>query len=420
MPKNRAAIPARLALYRLSFAAYARKLSVIPLNSAVGLSKSQMKFRTITQSFLFIVFALFLVAPSARSQNTQSPSVERSTERSFNVLVLGDSVMWGQGLRPENKSWHHLKIWLAQQTGRSVTERNEAHSGAVIEAANADETRVADDGEVNVAVPTLNRQLGVAVQHYANGPQVDLVLVSGCANDVDVKNVLNSANTTEEVRLLTEGKCGKPMERLLRRITAAFPTSYVIVTGYYPFVSEKTNNDMFMRGLTKRFYKALAGASKLDQEATFNRVVANSDQWYRSSNKSLSEAVKTVNAKPDGAQSRVMFAEIHFLPEHSFRAPKTQLWNFESSLIRKLVVILSFGKILLRPNDQVRKQRAASCKEYWKTLPTESNIEKKERKNQELLCRYAALGHPNRQGVAAYTEAIMGQMKTVLPFLTSK
>src|SRR5688572_31754629 len=143
-----------------------------------------MKFRAITQSFLFTLLALSLVAPGAQCQNSQSGSVERSTERPLNVLVLGDSVMWGQGLRPDNKSWHHLKIWLAQHTGSPVTERNEAHSGAVIEAANADETRVADNGEVNVAVPTLNRQLEVTVRHYSNGPAVDLVLVSGCANDV--------------------------------------------------------------------------------------------------------------------------------------------------------------------------------------------------------------------------------------------
>jgi hypothetical protein len=330
--------------------------------------------------------------------------------------------MWGQGLRPENKSWHHLKIWLAQHTGRPVTERNEAHSGAVIEAASADETRVADNGEVNVAVPTLNRQLEETVRHYSNGSGIDLVLVSACANDVDVKNVLNAANTTEEIRLLTEAKCGKPMERLLRRITASFPTAYVIVTGYYPFVSEETNNDIFMRGLTKKFYKAIAGASKLDQKAIFNRVIANSDQWYRSSNQSLSEAARTVNAELGGTQSRrrVMFAQVHLLPEHSFRAPKTQLWNFESSPIRKLLVILSFGKILLRPNDQVRRQRNASCKDYWKAPPSESATEKKERKNQELLCRYAALGHPNRAGAMVYVEAISEQLKTVFPVLTSK
>lgn len=115
-----------------------------------------------------------------------------------------------------------------------------------------------------------------------------------------------------------------------------------------------------------------------------------------------------------------MFARIDFLPEHSFRAPKTQLWNFESSPIRKLLVILSFGKISLRPNDQVRRQRNASCKKFWKIAPSESASGKKERKNQELLCRYAALGHPNREGALVYVEAISEQLKTMLPVLSLK
>jgi len=68
----------------------------------------------------------------------------------------------------------------------------------------------------------------------------------------------------------------------------------------------------------------------------------------------------------------------------------------------------------------VRRQRTASCKEFWKASSYETVDQKKQRKNEELLCRYAALGHPNRQGGLAYTEAIMGQMKTVLPFLRSK
>jgi hypothetical protein len=70
------------------------------------------------------------------------------------------------------------------------------------------------------------------------------------------------------------------------------------------------------------------------------------------------------------------------------------------------MVILSFGKILLRPNDELRKQRAASCKEFWKASPGEAPSQKKERKNEELLCRFAALGHPNRKGALTYTKAL--------------
>jgi lysophospholipase L1-like esterase len=315
-----------------------------------------------------------------------------------------------------------MKIWLEQRTGRTVNERIEAHSGAVIENEAIEENSVPVDGEVNIAQPTIVNQLEQARQYFVNGPELDLVIVSGCVNDVDAKNVLNAANTSEEIRLLTEAKCSQPMERLLRRITASFPAAYVIVTGYYPFISDQTRNDIFMRGLTKRFYKALPGAAKLSQAVIFQRMVDNSAQWYRSSNKSLAQAVKNANAEPRDRQSpeRIRFAEIHLLPEHSFRARKTQLWNFESSPIRKLLVLLSFGKILLRTDDETRKQRNASCKEFWKAIPAESATDKKERKNQELLCRYAALGHPNRQGAIVYAETISGQLKTIFPVLSSK
>jgi lysophospholipase L1-like esterase len=379
-----------------------------------------MRLQTNFKLLLCLLLTLVFIAPDVQSRDSQDAN--QSTVRPLNMLVLGDSIMWGEGLKAENKFSHRIKTWLTQTTGRQVIERIEAHAGAVIEEANADETRPADDGEVNVAVPTVNHQLESAVRHYGNGSQVDLVLVSGCGNDVDVKNILNAAKTTEEIRLLTEVKCGKPMERLLRRISASFPAAYIIVAGYYPFASDETNNDIFMRGLTKRFHKAIAGASRLNQEAILRRVIDNSQQWYLSSNKSLSEAVRTVNAEVgrNSSRGRIMFAEIHVLPEHAFRARKTQQWNFESSPIRKLLVILSFGKILLRPNDQVRKQRSSSCKKYWKAVPAETESQKKERKNQQLLCRYAALGHPNRQGALTYAEAITEQLKSVSPVWASR
>jgi hypothetical protein len=56
----------------------------------------------------------------------------------------------------------------------------------------------------------------------------------------DFQNLLN-ASKVEEVDGMTRAKCGTPMERLLRRITAVFPAQ-VIVTGYYPFFSDQTRN----------------------------------------------------------------------------------------------------------------------------------------------------------------------------------
>ena len=76
-----------------------------------------------------------------------------------------------------------------------------------------------------------------------------------------------------------------------------------------------------------------------------------------------------------------------------------------------LLVVLSFGKMTLPINDDVRKQRSASRNEIFKQQENETAA-KKERKNRRLLCRYAALGHPNRKGALLYADAIMKLLKT--------
>src|ERR1700681_2926916 len=52
--------------------------------------------------------------------------------RQFNLLVLGDSIAWGQGLKDEHKAWYQVKTRLEDGFDRKVLERIEAHSGAVI------------------------------------------------------------------------------------------------------------------------------------------------------------------------------------------------------------------------------------------------------------------------------------------------
>ena len=72
---------------------------------------------------LALVLLIASVTPSQQTQNNQSPI------RTLEMLVLGDSILWGQGLKTEHKSWHLVKLWLEKNTGRRVVERLEAHSG---------------------------------------------------------------------------------------------------------------------------------------------------------------------------------------------------------------------------------------------------------------------------------------------------
>lgn len=266
------------------------------------------------------------------------------------------------------------------------------------------------DNEVDVHLPTIHEELDSALKGYPDRSTIDVVLLSGCANDVGAQNLLN-ANATAEIDDMTEAKCGPPMVKLLRRVVASFPGAKVIVTGYYPFFSERTKNDFVLRGLAKRLIKIIPGTRRLSSKEVLERLSLNSNQWYLASNKSLAEAVRQVNAENGSARPQVLFAKLEFDPNYSFAAPRTHLWNFNRSPFRMALVLLSFGKLRLPTNDEVRKQRNRSCNELFKKPiegkeRSETSEEKRARKQRLMLCRYAALGHPNRKGAVLYANTI--------------
>src|SRR6266480_625935 len=142
--------------------------------------------------FLSLVCVIVLAVSGVVCQSNQSPLQNKLTAPPFNMLVVGDSVLWGEGLKTEHKSWHQVKIWIEKTTGRPVIEQIEAHSGAVVEGRTADEKLTATDGEVDVALPSVLNQVDRALQHYGNGAKVDLVLVTGCVNDIGAPNLLDA------------------------------------------------------------------------------------------------------------------------------------------------------------------------------------------------------------------------------------
>lgn len=368
----------------------------------------------LNRKFLTGVVGIILTfSPFVSSQTTESLRQVNSVKRQLNMLVLGDSILWGQGLRTEHKSWYRVKTWLETNTGRVVIERIEAHSGAVIDRGSVDTNLIATNAEVNLALPTINEEVDNARRFYSNGSKVDLVLISACGNDVGVQNLLN-ASGREEIDRITEAKCGPPMERLLRNVATSFPAAQVIVIGYYPFFSEKTRNDFILKALARRFFKTTPGAPRLGRKEVLEQLTANSKAWYEASNETLAAATRKINAELGAARERIIFAKIEFPPDYSFAAKGTRLWGFDRSPFRMMLVLLSFGKILLPTNDEVRSQRRASCDDVFRRQPNETSEQKKDRQRRHLLCRYASLGHPNRKGALLYAEAIATALKTTL------
>jgi hypothetical protein len=111
--------------------------------------------------------------------------------------------------------------------------------------------------------------------------------------------------------------------------------------------------------------------------------------------------------------------KIDFPAAYSFAAPKTRLWGFNRSPFRMALLFLSFGKVLLPSNDEVRKQRSGSCNERYKEPRNETVEQRKDRKSLRFLCCYAALGHPNRKGALLYADAITRTLSTTMPVTAS-
>jgi lysophospholipase L1-like esterase len=354
---------------------------------------------------------VLLLAFSALCQQTLSAS-SPADAKPYHMLVLGDSITWGQGLKKDHKAWYQVKLWLEKQTGRPVVERVEAHSGAVIDGGPTREIKIPNDAEVNLGFPSIYDEVDNALRSYSDASSVELVLVNGCGNDVGTENFLNAENA-EELNRMTEQKCRPLMESLLRKITTSFPVAQVIVVGYYPFFSENTPNDSVTRVLARSLIKkANPGAPKMHSKEVFARLSANSREWYRASDKALADAVQKINAEL--GTGRVAFAKIEFLPEYSFATKETRLWGFNRSPFRMMLLFLSLGKSKLPTNDEVRGQRKNGCDRFYQAPPDETLDQKRERKSRLVLCRYAALGHPNRKGATLYANAIVEVLKKSL------
>lgn len=363
-------------------------------------------------SILAALAAIIVISSLPGYGQSAQPATD---SRQFNLLVLGDSIAWGQGLREEHKAWYLVKTWLEATGGWRVRERIEAHSGAVIGAVgdSAGDPPPPLDGEVNRGVPSVNDQLENALRSYADPAKVDLVIVDGCINDLDARRILNAVNTPDGIRELAQQKCGPPVEALLGRVIRSFPNAHVIVTGYYPIISEKTANDFFMRALAKILY---TGSSPMKDKQLRARLIEISREWYQTSSRMLAAATEKVDEHlaAQGSRQRALFAGVGFLPEHSFAAPQSRLWGFDASAIRKLLVILTLGRVTLNTNDERRGQRSASCNDIFRRPAGETAEQKQARQNRIMLCRLAAIGHPNRKGAQMYAEAINKQLKVLI------
>ena len=248
---------------------------------------------------LGIVVLLFLTTTAAFGDCPVNPSGGDPLQ----MLVIGDSIMWGQGLRDDEKFSSRVRCWLQEKTDRDVKLHMEAHSGAVISgSASAQPAFTSINGEVNMTSPTINDQLDHAVQFYKQSQTSPaLILMNGCINDIGVKNLLAASTALEDLRTQARLNCGEKMQLLLRRVKDSFPQAHVVVTGYYPIVSQQTADNAFLRLLVKKLNNQRPEARNMSDKEMRERLVAISQEWYKTSTANLLDAVTKINGVDSGS-----------------------------------------------------------------------------------------------------------------------
>jgi len=157
---------------------------------------------------------------------------------SFRIVCMGDSIVWGQGLIPNEKFDWLVREALLPKVPDGVTIENLAHSGAVIGATGASGTP--QPGEVPAPRPSIIEQC----DGYANSPEtVDLVLLDGGINDVGVAFMLNPFALIPPLDFRIKHACFDGMLTLLKKVTAKFtkPSCRILVLGYYAVVSARSD-----------------------------------------------------------------------------------------------------------------------------------------------------------------------------------
>ena|SRR2546421_10191792 len=293
----------------------------------------------------------------------------------FNMVVLGDSVTWGQGLLPAEKFYALVKLAL---TGANGTQGCTvlAHSGAII-GADVATTEPRVDGEVPTSYPTIMQQCDA----FNDAPEaVDLIILNGGINDIDVRRILNPLTDPKDLHELILRHCYRNMKRLLGNVVNKFtkPTAKIVVTSYFPIISEQSLPPLV------HVFLALYGVSSgmffphlADQ--IVEKVISNSTQFWDESNSMFQQAVDEMNAQAGGAP-RLFFAKPTFAAANSALAPDAWLWGVNLDL---------------SPQDPVRAARRQSCNACETDLI------------QLQTCYRASAGHPNLTGAQQFANAIL-------------
>jgi tetratricopeptide (TPR) repeat protein len=226
---------------------------------------------------------------------------------------------------------------------------------------------------------------------------VDLILLSGGINDVEVDKILDPSNSSNDI-ITGYADIEDPMYNVLIKLLNKCDNSKIVVTSYYPIVSEDTPttalNDFtkflvlndpdwgHKAGAALLILSPLTTAGDLTPIA-LNSIRENSNTFDGNSRGSIGRAVDRANlySQSHFNAERVSFAPVNFPPERSYGTSTSWLW--------RLIDTKNGGKT----DDHRYDYRISLCDG-----------------THNLFCNWddkiVAIGHPNVEGAREYERAI--------------
>lgn len=296
--------------------------------------------------------------------------------KDISILVLGDSIQWGQGLLPKQKFHTQVAKFIgSKHPNFKVHTQVLAHSGAIIGVCKNKKERPLN-GEIPTDNPTILQQAAMAI----NPNNVDLVLVDGGINDINVRTIISPLTSKSTIIEKSKKHCHDHMKMLLKELIK-FKKAKIIVTGYYPMVTHESDL-LALTLLLAALGLAVAGpggliVGGLTGSLIKDKMASNCRTFAKNANADLKAAVDEVNKSLKG-QKRIFLAIPPFGPKNAIFAPSTWLWGLNG----------------FSPQDPVAKSRSTSCS---KAGSKRTNIP---------MCKIASLGHPNPTGAKAYAKVI--------------
>lgn len=330
----------------------------------------------------------------------------------FEMLVVGDSLIWGQGLEEKDKFYTLTRNWLNSELRKQVNLKVKAHSGATIflhdkesqllKKADKPETEFFYP-EVNVAFPTLKAQIEIAKNEYEKegkkADEVNLIMLTGGIVDITVAGVLNPLGNEKDLKKQIIQYCREDMFRFLDESAAIFPNALFVVVGYFPIFSPKTDTAKAFNATLEAYsiprpLKPFANniLTRPFFQLIKKKAIKRSRIWFEDSNREFQTVVNRLNEK--AGKQRAVFVKTPLTEENALETPNTLLFKMKEK-----------GRL----NDYFYDERLLECKKVLGNLRKSIGLKQSIRQ-----CEIAAIGHPTPEGSNAYAEAIKATLKNIL------